>query len=116
MTPQDKQFIEYQLTQVTQDIKHLIELCSGRQKFTPNDKELVSHEYASLKSSLRGLAIHVFQSEDGRDFCRTSGLSIAAELTAKGGDSPMNIATCLSNALREISYRRDRLSKYPVVD
>ena len=114
MTPYDKKYIEQCLADVTEDINALLALCSGRQKFSPGDGERARYEYGNLKSKLSGLAIHVFESEEGRDFCRTSGLSIAAELTAQERESPEEIARCLSNALGEISYRLDKLSKWNV--
>lgn len=116
MTPYDKQFIEQQLASVTEDINALLALCSGRQKFSPGDKEQVRYDYDNLKSKLRGLAIHVFESEDGRSFCDRAGGDVLAALTAKAGDSPEDIARCLRNALGEVTYRLGRLSKYQVAD
>lgn len=114
MTPYDKQIIEQLLTDVTQDINGLISLCDGRQRFSPGDAERARYEYESLKSKLQGLAVHVFESEEGRDFCHASGLSIAAELKAKGRDAPAEIVKCLDDARSEVSYRLHKLSKWNV--
>lgn len=114
MTPYDKQIIEQLIADATSDIKALISLCDGPLKFAPGDRERALYEYTSLKSKLQGLAIHVFESEDGRDFCHTSGLQIAAALTAKGGEAPGELKRCLNNALSEVSYRLWKLSKWEV--
>lgn len=116
MTPNDKLYIEQQLKQVSGDIGHLLELCSGRQKFSPGDKDQALYDYDNLKSKLRGLAIHVFESEEGRKFCEYSGLDIAENLSAKTGGSPAEFATTLRAAAAEVSYRLGRLSKCPVAD
>lgn len=112
MTPYDKQFIEQRLADVTEDINALLTLCSGRQKFSPGDKDQARYDYDNLKSKLSGLAIHVFESEEGREFCEYSGLNIAARLTAKTTDSPDEIARCLNEAHSEVGYRLDKLLKW----
>lgn len=112
MTPYDKQYIEQQLVSVTEDISALLALCSGRQKFSPGDKERVRYDYNNLKSKLSSLAIHVFESEDGREFCIYSGLNVAAKLAAKASDSPDEIARSLNEARSEVDYRLDKLLKW----
>lgn len=116
MTPYDKQYIEERLSSVKDDINALLTLCSGRQKFSPGDKEQVRYDYSNLKSKLNGLAIHVFESDHGRSFCDRAGGDVLAALTAKASDSPEDIARCLSNSLGEVSYRLGRLSKCQVAD
>ena len=114
MAPNDKLFIEQRLKQASGHIGGLLELCSGRQKFSPGGKEQVRHEYDSLKSSLRALAIHAFESEEGRRFSEYSGQGIATHLSAKTNDSPAELASTLREAAAEVSYRLDRLSKWNV--
>ena len=114
MTPYDKQYIEECLASVKEDINSILALCSGRQKFSPGDKEQVRHEYDNLKSSLRALAIHAFESEEGRRFSEYSGQGIATHLSAKTNDSPAEFASTLREAAAEVSYRLDRLSKWNV--
>ncbi len=114
MTPNDERIIEQLIADVTKDINALIALCDGRQRFSPGDGERARYEYESLKSKLQGLAVHVFESEEGRNFCHSSGLNIASPLSAKGGDSPEEIARCLRGALDEASYRLWKLSKASV--
>ncbi|PIG09487.1 hypothetical protein [Comamonas sp. 26] len=116
MTPYDKQFIEQRLADVAEDINALIAICGGRQKFSPGDKEQVRYGYENLKSKLRGLAIHAFGTEEGRNFCDRAGGDVLSALTAKVSDSPEEITRCLHNSLDEVSYRLDRLSKYAVAD
>ena len=111
MTPSDKLFIEQRLTGVTEDIGSLLELCRGRQKFSPADKERVRYEYDNLKSLLRGLAIHIFENEQSRNFCHSAGLGIAAALTAKASDPPSELARALERAQSEVSYWAHTLSK-----
>lgn len=111
MTPYDKQFIEQRRADVTEDINALLALCNGRQKFSPGDKDQVRYDYDNLKSKLSGLAIHAFETEEGREFCEYSGLNIATPLSAKAADSPEEITRCLRGALDEVSYRLWKLSK-----
>lgn len=112
MTPYDKQYIEERLGSVKEDIHALLALCSGRQKFSPGDKEQVRYDYNNLKSKLSGLAVHAFESEQGREFCISSGLAIAAELTAKANGSPPELASSLVRAQLELSDWAFRLSKW----
>lgn len=114
MTPYDKQKIEQLIADVAKDIRALIELCDGRQRFSPGDGERARYEYDSLKSKLRGLAVNVFESEEGRQFCEYSGSNIATPLSAKAGAPPEEITRCLRGALDEVSYRLWKLSKASV--
>lgn len=114
MTPYDKKFIEQRLASVTEDINALLSLCSGRQKFSPGDKDQVRYDYDNLKSKLSGHAIHAFESDTGRDFCITSGLQVAAAMTARASDSPSEIVRSLQSAQGEVSDRLWRLSKWDV--
>lgn len=111
MTPYDKKFIEQRLASVTEDINALLSLCSGRQKFSPGDKDQVRYDYDNLKSKLSGLAIHVFESEQGRNFCHSAGLAIAAELTANSNASPSDLTSALQSAQSELSSWAFTLSK-----
>lgn len=111
MTPYDKQFIEQRLSSVIEDLAALLVLCRGRQKFSPGDKEQVRYDYENLKSKLSGLAIHVFESEQGRNFCHSAGLGIAAALVAKASDSPPELTRSLESAESETSYWAFMLSK-----
>lgn len=114
MNPNDKLFIEQQLLSVTEDINALLALCSGRQKFSPGDKEQVRYDYENLKSKLSGLAIHVFESEQGRNFCDRAGGDVLCALTAKASDSPSEITHSLKSAQSAVSDRLWRLSKWDV--
>lgn len=111
MAPYDKQYIEERLASVKEDINSLMALCSGRQKFSPGDKEQVRYDYTNLKSKLSGLAVHVFESDHGREFCISSGLAIAAALTAKATDSPPELESSLVRAQLELSDWAFTLSK-----
>ncbi|WP_333907086.1 hypothetical protein [Delftia acidovorans] len=111
MTPYDKQYIEERLASVKEDINSLLALCSGRQKFSPGDKEQVRYDYTNLKSKLSGLAIHVFESDHGRNFCHSAGLGVAAALSAKAGDAPPELTRSLESAQLEVSYWVHTLSK-----
>ena len=112
ITAYDKQYIEQRLVNVTEDINALISLCGGRQKFSPGDKDRVRYDYENLKSKLQGLAVHAFESDEGREFCIYSGLNIAARLTAKTTASPDEITKCLNEARSEVDYRLDKLLKW----
>lgn len=111
MTPCDKQFIEQQLARVTEDINALLALCSGRQKFSPGDKEQARYEYSNLKSKLSGLAIHAFESDHGRSFCQSAGLGVAAALSTMADDSPPELTHSLERAQSEVLYWVNTLSK-----
>lgn len=111
MPPEDKQFIEHRLASVGEDIDSLLALCRGRQKFSPGDKIQARYEYENLKSKLSGLAVHVFESEDGRNYCRAAGLGIASSLTAKATDSPADLTRSLESAQSELSHWVFMLSK-----
>ncbi|KEH09729.1 hypothetical protein GY15_31180 [Delftia sp. 670] len=111
MTPYDKQYIEERLASVKDDINSLLVLCSGRQKFSPGDKEQVRYDYTNLKSKLNGLAVHVFESDHGRSFCQSAGLGVAAALSAKPSDAPAELTRALESAQSEVSYWVHTLSK-----
>lgn len=116
MTPYDKDIITQLLNGIGKQISSALSLADGPQYFSPSEEDRVRSDYGSLKSILGSMGTHVFDTNDARNFCHSSGLQIAASMTAKVSDHPSEIARSLRSAQSEVSDRLWRLSKWSVSD